>query len=97
EQLSPKRVAIRVSEDGPGVAAAVRSSIFEPGVTTKKGGWGVGLSLARRIVEDVHRGQLVLEPAERGALFVATLPAAPEPPEQEAEAEESQTSSTRIT
>lgn len=97
EQLSPKRVAIRVSDDGPGVAAAVRSSIFEPGVTTKKGGWGVGLSLARRIVEDVHRGQLVLEPAERGALFVATLPAAPEPPEQEAEAEESQTSSTRIT
>src|SRR5690606_38610377 len=48
EQLSPKRVAIRVSDDGPGVAAAVRSSIFEPGVTTKEGGWGVGLSLARR-------------------------------------------------
>jgi signal transduction histidine kinase len=53
-------------------------------VTTKKGGWGVGLSLTRRIVEDVHHGRLVLVPTERGALFVATLPAidaadAPEP------------------
>lgn len=76
ERDSPRRVAIRVQDDGPGVVAAVRGTIFEPGVTTKKGGWGVGLSLSRRIVEDVHHGRLLLAPSDRGALFVATLPLA---------------------
>lgn len=76
ERVSPGQVAIRVADNGPGVSAAVRATLFEPGVTTKKGGWGVGLSLARRIVEDVHRGRLVLAPSERGATFVATLPVA---------------------
>jgi signal transduction histidine kinase len=73
---STRHVAIRVADDGPGVAAAVRTALFEPGVTTKKGGWGVGLSLARRIVEDVHQGRLVLAPSEEGAVFIATLPVA---------------------
>jgi signal transduction histidine kinase len=76
EPLSARTVAIRVEDDGPGVAASVRSRLFEAGVTTKKGGWGVGLSLARRIVEDVHHGRLELVPAGRGAVFVATLPVA---------------------
>jgi signal transduction histidine kinase len=79
ERDSPRRVAVRVQDDGPGVATAVRGTIFEPGVTTKKGGWGVGLSLSRRIVEDVHHGRLLLAPSERGALFVATLPLADGP------------------
>jgi hypothetical protein len=80
EAQGERRVAIRVSDDGPGVATAVRGTLFEPGVSTKKGGWGVGLSLARRIVEDVHGGRLSLrptEPGERGASFEITLPAAP--------------------
>src|SRR5690606_38611155 len=76
ERESPRRVAIAIQDDGPGVAAAVRASLFEPGVTTKKGGWGVGLSLSRRIVEDVHHGRLLLLPSERGALFVTSLPVA---------------------
>jgi signal transduction histidine kinase len=71
-----QRVAIHVVDDGPGVAAAVRASLFEPGVTTKKGGWGVGLSLARRIVEDVHHGRLSLAPSPEGATFVVELPIA---------------------
>lgn len=76
ERVSPRRVAIRVADNGPGVAPGVRATLFEPGVTTKKGGWGVGLSLSRRIVEDVHRGRLSLDPSEEGAVFVATLPVA---------------------
>jgi signal transduction histidine kinase len=76
EEHFPRRVAIRVSDDGPGVAPAVRARIFDPGVTTKKGGWGVGLSLARRIVEDVHGGKLMLAPSEKGATFVMLLPVA---------------------
>lgn len=76
EERGRRRVEIRVSDDGPGVAPAVRNTLFEPGVSTKKGGWGVGLSLARRIVEDVHGGRLELAPTERGATFVLILPAA---------------------
>ena len=71
-----RRVELRVVDDGPGVAPAVRSTLFDPGVTTKKGGWGVGLSLTRRIVEDVHHGRLRLDATERGARFVMVLPAA---------------------
>ena len=64
-----------VSDDGPGVAPEVRSALFEPGVSTKPGGWGIGLALARRIVEEVHGGRLDLLPATRGATFRAELPA----------------------
>jgi signal transduction histidine kinase len=73
-----KRVALRVSDNGPGVAPALRTTIFEPGVSSKKSGWGVGLSLARRIVEDVHKGRLALEPTEKGASFLMLLPIAAE-------------------
>ncbi len=65
---------VSVTDDGPGVAPEVRSSLFEPGVSTKSGGWGIGLALARRIVEDVHGGRLELEQTRIGASFVATLP-----------------------
>lgn len=51
-------VRFLVADDGPGIDPGVRDSLFEPGVSTKSGGWGVGLSLARRIVEDVHDGKL---------------------------------------
>jgi signal transduction histidine kinase len=74
--LSERRVAIEIADNGPGVAPAVRSTLFEPGVTTKKGGWGVGLSLARRIVEDVHKGRLSLAPSTEGATFIVELPVA---------------------
>jgi signal transduction histidine kinase len=76
--FSPRRVEIQVADTGPGVAPEVRSRIFEPGVTTKSNGWGVGLSLARRIVEDVHDGRLQLAPTHPGATFLLTLPAAAE-------------------
>jgi signal transduction histidine kinase len=78
ERETQRRIAIMIQDNGPGVAPAVRTQLFDPGVTTKKGGWGVGLSLARRIVEDVHHGRLVLAPSEKGALFVVTLPVADE-------------------
>jgi signal transduction histidine kinase len=68
-------VVVRVCDDGPGVDPSVRSRIFEAGVSTKRGGWGVGLSLARRIVEEVHGGTLRHEPAESGARFAVRLPA----------------------
>ena len=67
---------IRILDDGPGVPRDIRRSLFEPGITTKTGGWGIGLALARRVVEDAHRGHLMLEPSEKGACFVIRLPLA---------------------
>lgn len=66
-------VRIRVEDDGPGIPREARSRIFEPGYTTKPHGWGIGLSLARRIIEDNHRGRLMLVPADRGAIFDVIL------------------------
>ncbi|MEP6991760.1 MAG: HAMP domain-containing sensor histidine kinase [bacterium] len=65
---------ILVADDGPGVPRDMRSRIFEPGVSTKSSGWGIGLSLARRIVEESHGGTLRLVPTDRGASFEIILP-----------------------
>ncbi len=62
-------VRIRVADDGPGVPREIRKEIFEAGFSTKEKGWGIGLSLARRIVRDNHGGKLVLVPTDRGATF----------------------------
>ncbi|HET8833656.1 MAG TPA: HAMP domain-containing sensor histidine kinase [Gemmatimonadales bacterium] len=67
---------MRVINDGPGVARDIRRTLFEPGITTKEGGWGIGLALARRVVEDAHRGTLTLEPTDKGACFVIRIPLA---------------------
>ncbi len=74
-QRTGELVEVRVQDDGPGVSIEVRGNLFEPGITTKSGGWGIGLALANRIVEDVHGGQLRFEAIENGALFVSTFPA----------------------
>jgi signal transduction histidine kinase len=55
------------------VPREVRKRIFEPGFSTKESGWGIGLSLAKRIVEENHRGRLVLAPSDRGATFDVIL------------------------
>jgi signal transduction histidine kinase len=67
-------VRLRVADDGPGVARELRKDVFRPGFSTKARGWGIGLSLARRIVEDNHGGRLLLVPADRGATFDIILP-----------------------
>jgi len=69
---------IRVVDDGPGVPRDIRRTLFEPGFTTKRGGWGIGLALSRRVVEDAHRGALVLEQTEKGASFLIRVPLAPQ-------------------
>lgn len=65
---------VTVSDDGPGIAREVRGRIFEPGFTTKSSGWGIGLSLARRIVEENHGGTLRLASSDRGTSFEIILP-----------------------
>ncbi|OLC02250.1 MAG: hypothetical protein AUH46_06870 [Gemmatimonadetes bacterium 13_1_40CM_70_15] len=70
---------LTVQDDGPGIPARIRAQLFEPGVTSKPGGWGMGLALARRIVEQQHGGRLAYHPAAAGATFSIELPLAPSP------------------
>lgn len=66
-------VRIRVQDDGPGIPRKLRKRIFDAGFTTKDRGWGIGLSLARRIVQENHEGMLVLADTDRGAAFDVIL------------------------
>lgn len=66
-------VTVRVADDGPGIPRDLRGRVFEPGFSTKKGGWGIGLSLAKRIVEENHGGRLMLLPTDQGATFEIIL------------------------
>lgn len=69
-----KGVRIRVSDDGPGVPRELRTRVFEPGFSTKQSGWGIGLSLAKRITEENHGGTLTLLPVQdSGATFEIIL------------------------
>ncbi len=59
-------VIIEVSDTGKGIAKNHFKSVFEPGYTTKKRGWGLGLSLAKRIVEKYHKGKIFVKSSEIG-------------------------------
>jgi signal transduction histidine kinase len=74
ERGAPDEVRLRVADDGPGVPVEHRLRIFEPGFSTKESGWGIGLSLARRIIEENHRGRIAYVAADRGATFDIILP-----------------------
>ena len=68
-------VRLTVKDTGPGISPEIRSRIFEPGVTSKERGWGVGLALSRRIVAGVHKGRIELgEDDGSGATFHFYLP-----------------------
>ncbi len=76
ELLDPDFVALRIEDNGPGVDPDIRDRIFDPGVSSKAGGWGVGLALSKRIVEGVHGGRLeLLDTRGGGATFEVRLPA----------------------
>ena len=61
-----KRVVIEIADTGKGIAKGRFKSVFEPGYTTKKRGWGLGLSLAKRIVEKYHKGKIFVKSSEIG-------------------------------
>ena len=61
-----KRVFVDISDTGKGIKSTQLKTVFEPGYTTKKRGWGLGLSLVKRIVEDYHKGQVFILHSELG-------------------------------
>lgn len=71
-------IDVTVQDTGRGIPGALRDQVFHPGFSTKRRGWGLGLALARRIVEEYHDGaiKLVESKAGKGTTFLVRLPAA---------------------
>ena len=61
-----EQVVIEVQDTGKGIRKKDLKNVFTPGFTTKKSGWGLGLSLARRIVEEYHKGRIFVKQSEVG-------------------------------
>lgn len=74
-QEKEKEVIIDVSDTGKGISRENISKVFKPGFTTKKRGWGLGLSLSKRIIEQYHKGTLNVRQSEvgRGTTFRIVL------------------------
>ncbi|CAM1343820.1 sensor histidine kinase [Tenacibaculum amylolyticum] len=60
------RVFIHISDTGKGIPKSKFNQVFKPGFTTKKRGWGLGLSLSKRIIEDYHKGRIFVQKSEIG-------------------------------
>ncbi len=61
-----KKVKITISDSGKGMHKSQFKQVFKPGFTTKKRGWGLGLSLSKRIIEDYHKGKIFVQKSEIG-------------------------------
>ena len=64
---SEQLVTISVADTGPGIPKNLHKRIFEPGFTTKQRGWGLGLSLAKRIIQDYHKGKIFVAKSDKGS------------------------------
>lgn len=71
-----KTIVINISDTGKGIRQKDIKNVFRPGFTTKQRGWGLGLSLAKRIVEDYHHGKIFVKHSEvgRGTTFSIVIP-----------------------
>ena len=69
-------VEIDISDTGKGIPASKLKTVFEPGYTTKTRGWGLGLSLAQRIIENYHMGRIFVKHSRigEGTTFAIQLP-----------------------
>lgn len=72
------KVEIEVVDDGKGIDKKNRKDVFRPGYSTKRRGWGLGLSLSKRIVEDYHKGKIFVKSSVLGSgtIFKIVLPKA---------------------
>lgn len=61
-----KKIFIDISDTGKGIPRKIHNTIFKPGFTTKKRGWGLGLTLVRRIVEEYHNGRIFVKESAPG-------------------------------
>lgn len=69
-------IYINIMDTGEGIDKSIFKTVFKPGVTSKKRGWGLGLSLSKRIIEDYHKGIIFVKKSEKGigTTFTIKLP-----------------------
>jgi len=69
-------VNIDLTDTGKGIPSSKHSTVFQPGFTTKQRGWGLGLSLAKRIIENYHQGKIFVKTSKvgEGTTFTIRLP-----------------------
>jgi signal transduction histidine kinase len=69
-------VYLKITDTGKGIPKSQWNQVFLPGFTTKKRGWGLGLSLAKRIINDYHNGKIRVVESKRdvGTSFEITIP-----------------------
>ena len=74
---SKQWITIDLSDTGKGIAASRHKEVFRPGYSTKQRGWGLGLSLAKRIIEEYHSGKIFVKNSKvnEGTTFSILLPA----------------------
>jgi signal transduction histidine kinase len=75
ENLVKEQVFIDISDTGGGIPRLKFDAVFQPGYTTRKRGWGLGLSLTKRIVENYHQGSVFVKESEigKGTIFRIVL------------------------
>jgi anti-sigma regulatory factor (Ser/Thr protein kinase) len=75
QEASDWRIFVDISDTGKGIPVAKLKQVFNPGYTTKKRGWGLGLALAKRIVENYHKGKIFIHSSEpnKGTTFRIVL------------------------
>lgn len=73
---SARDAYIDIQDNGKGIARSKYEAVFAPGYTTRTRGWGLGLSLARRIIQDYHKGRIFVKHSElgQGTTFRILLP-----------------------
>lgn len=71
------KIEIEISDNGKGIESGRKKDVFRPGFSTKKRGWGLGLSLSKRIIEDYHKGKIFVKNSviDEGTTFKIILPA----------------------
>jgi two-component system, sporulation sensor kinase D len=66
ENIVKEQIFVDITDNGKGIPRSKFDAIFQPGFTTRKRGWGLGLSLTKRIIENYHRGQIFVKESELG-------------------------------
>lgn len=74
--LDGEYAAVDLTDDGKGIPSSKFKTVFQPGYSTKKRGWGLGLSLAKRIIENYHNGKIFVKSSkpDEGTTFTIKLP-----------------------
>ncbi|MCG2759989.1 MAG: HAMP domain-containing histidine kinase [Candidatus Delongbacteria bacterium] len=65
-----EKIIIEVCDNGSGIPSSIKKNVFETGFTTKKRGWGLGLSLSKKVISQYHKGSIFIkQTGQKGTVF----------------------------